>query len=366
MANLLPPIQAGGNNGGPPAGSQVLPVLVPPIAQQQAPPAQEVEAGDVAASRKASTAIDDLVKKWEELTDNKEELEISDPGWQSFVNAVGEVILVVGDAFNAAPMGVGMVAKSAQILLQNLRQYSENKKLVMLLAVDVAMVCEMFSGIRAASEDNPDRRFYDSAAGRIHTLYLQRALAEAASTIGNIGEQPGLSVIRRVACSLMRCCLSTSDSTKLEAAREQLELARGRFCQAIMMQPMLSQEHRERVANPVGSLANRLVLSYGDDADTRMYINPVTGSIQPVTQLRAADILADNPQCMAWMGGHHRQCKAEANRAYLVRQSYPGPGGADGGPWVICVCSQYHDRANGWLASKGIADGDERLWERLQ
>ena len=89
----------------------------------------------------------------------------------TLATGISRVANFVLDLAENAPMGCSVAARAMSSLLMALRDKQENKELVMLLAVEVALIWELFRGITSAT--GADRDFYVNAAGRLHTAVLQ-------------------------------------------------------------------------------------------------------------------------------------------------------------------------------------------------
>lgn len=82
-----------------------------------------------------------------------------------------ELVDMAATVAEAAPMGFGMAAKAIQKILNRVKDMDKNEEDVVLLAIEVALVWETFSGIMSATGD--ELQFYEGVAGRLHTTVLQ-------------------------------------------------------------------------------------------------------------------------------------------------------------------------------------------------
>ena len=117
-----------------------------------------------------------LVDTWLAWKSAKEdEKEAKKQTLDAAMTTLADVVVRTADAatgwLEAAPIGCGVAAKALSSLLNALRAMKENQELVMLLAVDVALIWEMLRGTLSA--EGADKAFYVEAAGKLHTAVLQ-------------------------------------------------------------------------------------------------------------------------------------------------------------------------------------------------
>ena len=258
----------------------------------------------------------------------------------------------------AVPFGVGLVLRGAATLLEQLATLQQANDTALLLAIDVALVVEIFSGLRRHGFEPANSPFW-SGAGRLHLAMLRKVSVfnpqtKLYNTLTSVVLAQAFTDAVTNYNDRMSCCPYLTGSglkvMDLDAASGALEKARRHFVDALLVN--LS----EAALESVGKINRRQLGIRGDLVLTGRTGNTAT-FFEPVVLQGNAPVPPIDGVCMGFTGKKIR-CTHPATRAFRVISTRYHDGQGTMVPinpsYVLHVCGN-HGRVGGFLERMGDA-----------